>query len=143
LLYITSFFRSAAPQVETDDKAASVKPGAVVKEEPLAPITGESHNVPKKKGNQGPTDVVAPKTPAKVEPIGENLPGPTGQTVDPETTMTPKELVDSRLNNNKVVIFSKSYCPFCKAAKKVFADKKVETSVYEVDQAGDHGKKNS
>ena len=31
--------------------------------------------------------------------------------------MAAKELVDNILKENKVAVFSKSYCPFCKMAK--------------------------
>lgn len=34
--------------------------------------------------------------------------------------------VSSLIDNNKVVIFSKSYCPYCSATKKVFQDLKVD-----------------
>lgn len=29
-----------------------------------------------------------------------------------------KEFVDEQIKSNKVVVFSKSYCPYCKMAKK-------------------------
>ncbi|CAK0754142.1 hypothetical protein CVIRNUC_002274 [Coccomyxa viridis] len=35
-----------------------------------------------------------------------------------EADMSVKQFVDSTIKNNKVVIWSKSYCPFCKKAKQ-------------------------
>ncbi|KAG6891631.1 hypothetical protein C0992_001316 [Termitomyces sp. T32_za158] len=41
--------------------------------------------------------------------------------------------------DNKVAIFSKSYCPYCKKAKALFKDEfpDVETTVYELDERDD------
>ncbi|EAU92516.1 hypothetical protein CC1G_00735 [Coprinopsis cinerea okayama7 len=46
------------------------------------------------------------------------------------------ELVDSTIEKNRVVIFSKSYCPYCRKAKNLFAEKfpQVEPKVLELDE---------
>ncbi|KAG6813706.1 hypothetical protein H0H92_008113 [Tricholoma furcatifolium] len=57
--------------------------------------------------------------------------------------MSVQELVDiilkAAVQEKKVVIFSKSWCPYCKKAKGVFADEfpDVETTVYELDERKD------
>ncbi|CAM9197925.1 unnamed protein product, partial [Ectocarpus fasciculatus] len=35
---------------------------------------------------------------------------------------------------NKVVIFSKSYCPFCKRTKKLFENLHIEYKAFELDE---------
>ncbi|KAG9011274.1 Glutaredoxin-1 [Tulasnella sp. JGI-2019a] len=54
--------------------------------------------------------------------------------------MTVKETVDSAIADHKIVIFAKSYCPHCKAAKKLLIDDLElgdEVTVYELDQLAD------
>mmetsp|Transcript_34213 Transcript_34213/g.38235 ORF Transcript_34213/g.38235 Transcript_34213/m.38235 type:complete len:174 (+) Transcript_34213:105-626(+) len=43
------------------------------------------------------------------------------------------------LDNNNVVVFSKSYCPFCVQTKELFKKMNVEFAVHELDQMGDDG----
>ena len=47
--------------------------------------------------------------------------------------------VQDMINNNKVMIFSKSYCPFAAKAKKIFSDAGVAGCIVELDvvQGGD------
>ncbi|XP_052829832.1 uncharacterized protein LOC128249668 [Octopus bimaculoides] len=52
-----------------------------------------------------------------------------------------EELVLSKINNKKVVIFSKSYCPFCSKAKQAFRDhigSIISPDDYEVMELEDH-----
>ncbi|KAG5644971.1 hypothetical protein DXG03_007343 [Asterophora parasitica] len=53
--------------------------------------------------------------------------------------MSVQQLVDSAIAENKIAIFSKSYCPYCKKAKALFAEEfpDVETKVYELDERDD------
>jgi glutaredoxin 3 len=54
--------------------------------------------------------------------------------VSSSSTAIPDELV-SLIENNKVVIFSKSYCPFCTATKRLFQGMGVEgVVIVELDQ---------
>ncbi|KAG5636541.1 hypothetical protein H0H81_007708 [Sphagnurus paluster] len=50
-----------------------------------------------------------------------------------------QEFVDAAIQENKVVIFSKSWCPYCKKAKSLFAKEfpDVEAKVYELDERDD------
>ncbi|KDD74059.1 hypothetical protein H632_c1609p0 [Helicosporidium sp. ATCC 50920] len=51
-----------------------------------------------------------------------------------------RSLVDQTIKNNKVVVFSKSYCPYCVKAKKALGKlelKKTEVFVMELDQRKD------
>ncbi|TFY73042.1 hypothetical protein EWM64_g10970 [Hericium alpestre] len=53
--------------------------------------------------------------------------------------MSVKQLVDDAIAQNKLVIFSKSYCPYCKRAKGLFASDfpDVNPTVFELDQRDD------
>lgn len=53
-----------------------------------------------------------------------------------------EKLVETAIKANHVVIFSKSFCPYCKRAKQLIAsipDKKAEAKIYELDLMGDDG----
>mmetsp|Transcript_25656 Transcript_25656/g.70603 ORF Transcript_25656/g.70603 Transcript_25656/m.70603 type:complete len:137 (-) Transcript_25656:3024-3434(-) len=52
---------------------------------------------------------------------------------------TPAEFVDAEIESNDVVVFSKSYCPFCTKTKELFNEMGVEYAVHELDQMGDQG----
>ncbi|KAI8364664.1 glutaredoxin-1 [Radiomyces spectabilis] len=45
-----------------------------------------------------------------------------------------EQLVKEAINNNKVAVFSKSYCPYCSKAKNVFKELGQEFYVIELDQ---------
>jgi len=45
---------------------------------------------------------------------------------------SPKQLVESAIADNKVVIFSKSWCPYCKKAKGVLAGDSPK--IFELDE---------
>ncbi|KAH8394921.1 hypothetical protein KR222_010586 [Zaprionus bogoriensis] len=47
------------------------------------------------------------------------------------------QFVRETISNNKVVIFSKSYCPYCSMAKEQFRKLKVEMVVVELDLRAD------
>jgi len=47
--------------------------------------------------------------------------------------------VEKLINDNKVMIFSKSYCPYCAKAKHLYSNLNVEYNVIEIDQDA-HGK---
>jgi glutaredoxin 3 len=49
-------------------------------------------------------------------------------------SMSVAQFVTSQINSSKVVIFSKSYCPYCMRAKKLFQTLKQDASVIELDQ---------
>ncbi|KAJ7433740.1 glutaredoxin [Mycena latifolia] len=55
--------------------------------------------------------------------------------------MSVKEFVDSTIDGNKIAIFSKSWCPHCKKAKALFAEKFPEETplVVELDERDDGG----
>jgi glutaredoxin 3 len=55
--------------------------------------------------------------------------------------MSPKETVDQLINNNKVVIFSKTYCPYCTKAKKIIGKylSGAKVVIVELDQRPDGG----
>ncbi|PFH47585.1 hypothetical protein AMATHDRAFT_67504 [Amanita thiersii Skay4041] len=54
--------------------------------------------------------------------------------------MTVKELVDSTIEKHKVVVFSKTTCPFCSRAKATLAEyKDVDTEILELDEREDGG----
>lgn len=47
-----------------------------------------------------------------------------------------KAFVDGEIENNPVVLFSKSYCPFCKMAKGVLNETGAKFTVHELDDRG-------
>ncbi|CAM9237673.1 unnamed protein product [Ascophyllum nodosum] len=54
-----------------------------------------------------------------------------------DTSMSATEFVDKEVEGNGVVIFSKSYCPFCRQTKNLFHTLDVEHAVYELDLMDD------
>mmetsp|Transcript_22530 Transcript_22530/g.47695 ORF Transcript_22530/g.47695 Transcript_22530/m.47695 type:complete len:131 (-) Transcript_22530:2370-2762(-) len=53
--------------------------------------------------------------------------------------LVPDEFVDSEIASNDVVVFSKSYCPFCTKTKELFTSLDVDFAVHELDEMGDDG----
>merc|ERR1719343_168071 len=53
--------------------------------------------------------------------------------------LVPDEFVESEIQTNDVVVFSKSYCPFCTKTKELFTSMNVEFTVHELDEMGDDG----
>jgi len=53
----------------------------------------------------------------------------------------PKEFVDKAVAENTVVVFSKSWCPYSKKAKKLLKDKysDAQTAIFELDERNDGG----
>ncbi|KAF5384863.1 hypothetical protein D9615_000923 [Tricholomella constricta] len=53
--------------------------------------------------------------------------------------MSIQQLVDTAIVDNKITIFSKSWCPYCKKAKALFAEEfpDVEAKVFELDERDD------
>ncbi|KAI0673579.1 glutaredoxin [Trametes maxima] len=53
--------------------------------------------------------------------------------------MAVKDLVESTISDNKIAIFSKSYCPYCRRAKTLLQSKypDVQTKIYELDEIED------
>jgi len=47
------------------------------------------------------------------------------------------DFVKSQVESNKVVVFSKSYCPFCSKTKALFEDLGVEATVFELNEMDD------
>ncbi|KAH9964257.1 glutaredoxin [Russula dissimulans] len=52
---------------------------------------------------------------------------------------SPKEIVDNAVAGNTVVVFSKSWCPYCKRAKELLAKDyhDLQTAIFELDQRDD------
>jgi glutaredoxin 3 len=59
----------------------------------------------------------------------------------PSTTlkMSQDEFAKSEIESNDVVVFSKSYCPFCIKTKDLFDSMGVKYAVHELDKIGDDG----
>lgn len=47
-----------------------------------------------------------------------------------------QKLVDEKIRSNKVVVFSKTYCPYCKMAKDVLNQTGVKFDLLELDERG-------
>ncbi|EDV97617.1 GH14597 [Drosophila grimshawi] len=50
---------------------------------------------------------------------------------------TQAQFVRDTISNNKVTIFSKSYCPYCTMAKEPFRKLKIETMIIELNDRKD------
>ncbi|WYZ46771.1 hypothetical protein EsH8_IX_000996 [Colletotrichum jinshuiense] len=48
-----------------------------------------------------------------------------------------KQKVQQLIDDNKVVVFSKSYCPYCRATKSVLDELNADYEVLELDQIDD------
>ncbi|RPD65017.1 glutaredoxin [Lentinus tigrinus ALCF2SS1-7] len=55
--------------------------------------------------------------------------------------MSVKDLVENTIKENKIAIFSKSYCPYCKRAKSLLTSKfpDVQTKIFELDEMEEGG----
>ncbi len=53
--------------------------------------------------------------------------------------MSQDEFAKSEIGSNEVVVFSKSYCPYCTATKELFTSMGVDFKVHELDKMGDAG----
>ena len=52
----------------------------------------------------------------------------------PPVPGSPMEQVENHIANNKVMMFSKTTCPFCTKIKQLFDSLKIEYQVLELDQ---------
>ncbi len=50
------------------------------------------------------------------------------------TKQTPNDLILKTIQSNQVVIFSKTYCPYCANTKKLFSLMNIQPNVIELDQ---------
>ncbi|KAL1409933.1 Glutaredoxin [Vanrija albida] len=57
--------------------------------------------------------------------------------VTPAAMSAAKELVDKAIAENNVVVFSKSYCPYCRRTKATLADVTDDVKVFELDERDD------
>lgn len=55
----------------------------------------------------------------------------------PNMTADVKSLVDKAIADNKVVVFSKTYCPYCKRAKSYLAEDTKDIEILELDERED------
>lgn len=46
----------------------------------------------------------------------------------------PSDFVNSEIGSTNVVVFSKTYCPFCKATKSLMEDLKIDAKIIELDE---------
>jgi len=53
---------------------------------------------------------------------------------NPALAMSVKETVENAIQNNKIVIFSKSWCPHCESAKRLLGSIKNEIYISELDK---------
>lgn len=56
--------------------------------------------------------------------------------MSPATMAQAKQTVQKYIDDNKVVVFSKSYCPYCKATKQTLTGLGAEYLAIELDQRG-------
>ncbi|KAF1796058.1 thioredoxin-like protein [Mucor lusitanicus] len=46
---------------------------------------------------------------------------------------SPQQIAEEAIQNNKVIVFSKSYCPYCKKAKALLSSLDIEFATIELD----------
>lgn len=61
----------------------------------------------------------------------------TARPVSPATMAQASTKVQDLINKSSVVVFSKSYCPYCRATKQTLDGLKVEYDLLELDQESD------
>ena len=54
-------------------------------------------------------------------------------------SLSPEDFAKSEIKSNDVVVFSKSYCPYCTATKELLTSMGVKYTVHELDKIGDDG----
>mmetsp|Transcript_21310 Transcript_21310/g.40490 ORF Transcript_21310/g.40490 Transcript_21310/m.40490 type:complete len:152 (-) Transcript_21310:128-583(-) len=52
---------------------------------------------------------------------------------------SPMEFAKAEIEGNKVVVFSKSFCPFCKKTKSLLTEKGVDFKLYELNEMDNGG----
>lgn len=57
----------------------------------------------------------------------------------PSTMAEASKKVQQLINDNPVVVFSKSYCPYCKETKRALQSMGANFEAFELDQASDGG----
>eukprot|EP01038_Epipyxis_sp_PR26KG_P016122 gene16122-21912_t len=50
-----------------------------------------------------------------------------------KAALSPKEIASNSIKENKVMVFSKSYCPYCKKAKGALEELNIKFGVLELD----------
>ena len=69
-----------------------------------------------------------------IAPSSSSSAKPTTRNMSSSGIVTATDFVNSEIEGSKVVIFSKSYCPYCTKAKELFSSLNAEgTKVYELD----------
>jgi len=72
-----------------------------------------------------------------LNPNGLDITDRASASEEPPKTETPTELVQRLISTNKIVVFSKSYCPYCAKAKAAFLNLDVPHQVIELDRRDD------
>ncbi|SCV72028.1 BQ2448_4722 [Microbotryum intermedium] len=73
----------------------------------------------------------AAKVPLQAKPPADPEPATLPQA---DHKMSVKQTVDKHIKDSHVVVFSKSYCPYCKATKQLLNDLDAKATVFELDQ---------
>ncbi|GAA5970292.1 hypothetical protein JCM21900_001032 [Sporobolomyces salmonicolor] len=85
----------------------------------------------------------SPTPPLSLSPSDSSLaqldPPPAVQNTTPVMSNSVKSTVDQKIQNGHVVVFSKSYCPYCRKAKQLLQSLGEEFDVYELDQMDEGG----
>ncbi|RMY24451.1 hypothetical protein D0867_01374 [Hortaea werneckii] len=60
-----------------------------------------------------------------------------GRSASPNTIMAAKTKAQDIIDNNSVAVFSKSWCPYCKATKSLLSELGAKPYILELDQVDD------
>jgi glutaredoxin 3 len=59
---------------------------------------------------------------------------PRPRTIIRHMSAEPADFVNSEIGSTDVVVFSKTFCPFCKATKSLMEDLKIDAKIIELDE---------
>mmetsp|Transcript_64212 Transcript_64212/g.186176 ORF Transcript_64212/g.186176 Transcript_64212/m.186176 type:complete len:151 (-) Transcript_64212:69-521(-) len=75
----------------------------------------------------------------KVNALSTNTCGSRNDAQATALKMSQEDFAKSEISANDIVVFSKSYCPYCAATKELFTGLGVDFKVHELDKMGDDG----
>ncbi len=76
---------------------------------------------------------------SKSNSLSTNTSGSRNTALPTALKMSQEDFAKSEISSNDIVVFSKSYCPYCAATKELFTGLGVDFKVHELDKMGDAG----
>mmetsp|Transcript_4714 Transcript_4714/g.8182 ORF Transcript_4714/g.8182 Transcript_4714/m.8182 type:complete len:144 (-) Transcript_4714:732-1163(-) len=73
-------------------------------------------------------------TPPAANSVGHVRNAPVSSTMRMMSSTPPADFVKTEIESNDVVVFSKSFCPFCRKTKKLMQKLEIDAAVFELDK---------